>query len=609
MATDRLPAGLTISAIAGTVTVGVMLILWNAQWPVERGPALVVHLSAGFCLLWVLAAALVAPGASASAARAEAQGVFQIAALATGMLAVVSMLYAAVLETLLRTLAARSDAIWTADLWSGGWIDLALLTAAAAIALRRTGDRHLVTALFWLGVFAGLWTSLQVPGFRHVARGTGAQHVEVTRWPLPFMVIAALLLAGFTWARGLVAYRRRVRAWPDRLDDLASPPPPWPGFRFSAGVVAVLVLVVGCIHVVHPATSASAFLAGAAMLSLAARRWDENLADAGLALITLGVVSLLMLGGPTHLSGALYYAESYNRALLGLGVMVWFWHWLAAVWKQQLENGRAWTTAGSLIRPCQRCAYMMGACGVLVAAALAFWPLRRPVVELDNHAWRWFFGLGGHALLALALLSGSRRTGKPTLAWLALFAVTSACGFIVVRVPGSMLSLTWLRYWPLILAAVSAAALMLAALRLRFAGPHPVVEPLFVTGVLIAPMAAIIGVILIEQLQIPPVVPAATLTALAGVYLLAAFFPGPRSFAAIAALCGATGIWRLLQLVYGVGAIPQYYFVGILTGLAAAALGSIYQHRSRGPLLRMLKWAGGALALISAASGVAMSRF
>jgi len=247
---------------------------------------------------------------------------------------------------------------------------------------------------------------------------------------------------------------------------------------------------------------------------------------------------------------AQFFASVFNRAVLALAVMTGFWHWLAGVWKQQLDNGQSWTTAGRLIRPSERVGYLVGATGVLVALHLAFWP-RLPYVDItDASTSRWVWGLLANGLLILALTAAARRTGKSTLAWLALFALGTCSVFVLIRSAGSAIHTGFVQYWPLVLAALAGIALLSTAPLLRSRTWRPFFEPTYLVGILILPVAAIGGTTIPEiRLQAMPTwVPTATFGLLAGVYGLAAWIPGPRRFLLLAAVCLAGCLWNVLQL-------------------------------------------------------------
>src|SRR5690606_26505512 len=133
------------------------------------------------------------------------------------------------------------------------------------------------------------------------------------------------------------------------------------------------------------------------------RRWSENLADVAIALMTLAVTAAFMLGFnyPSWISG---FPSILNRAVFGLALMTGVWHWLMGVWKQQLDDGKPWTTAGRLIRCLRRVGFLVGCTAALMSLHLSFWPSLPEVIERDNSTLRWIGALAANGLLLGALL-------------------------------------------------------------------------------------------------------------------------------------------------------------------------------------------------------------
>jgi len=80
----------------------------------------------------------------------------------------------------------------------------------------------------------------------------------------------------------------------------------------------VVILLLGCAQIVVPWTGLAAILAGWAALTLVHRQWNENLAEVAVALITLGITSLLTQCFPALPTWwtAPAWAEVFNRVLL-----------------------------------------------------------------------------------------------------------------------------------------------------------------------------------------------------------------------------------------------------------------------------------------------------
>lgn len=551
MKVGRLPAGLTFSMFTTAVSIGLLVVCWNLRWPTDSPWALVAHGGAAICVLWGAVEYLLCrlrPHLGETPVGRDLVAVLHVAQTIAGLFCAIIIFYVATLEVLIRipSLPYYSYRQYLqVNLWQSGGLDLAVVAVVILVGWWRHHNYGLLTALFWLLMLSVLWGALQIPDLRAVQVG-GVQRAVFVDWVSPMVLGAAFVVAAFTSLQGWLEHRRRLHAWPDRLDDLVSPAPVWPGFCYSVGLVSVGVLVAGGVFITSPWTPVSALLAGASLLALASRRWDENFADAALALITLAVVSLSMVGLQGYTPRAAFFASAFNRAVLSLAIMAGFWHWVAGVWMQQLDNEQPWTTAGRLIRPARRVGFLLGALAVLVSLELAFWPKMPYVDILDNSVWRWVSGLTANAALILILWAAARGTGKPTLAWLMAFAVVSALTFVVVRLEGTRAYTGFVQYWPVLIAAASAGLIVLAAWAARSEGWRMFVEPLYVFGIVIAPVVAIAGAALIESFMMPTWMPAATFAMLAGVYLLAALLPPrPRRFLLLTFACAAAGVWHL----------------------------------------------------------------
>jgi len=548
----RIPIGLTLSMSVAAASLGTLVIFWNLAAPSQRGPALLVHVAAGLCLAWSLLQYAITTGRKPSSFgqhRRDAESVLIIARIVTGLLAVICMVYAGVAEVIVRTLALEyPPPPWCVELWRTGPIDLAAVALAMILGWRRTHINQCVTALFWILILSALWmVFLIMPQLELRPTDVDIRQPTATHWAGLLALWISLIIAGFTVAEGVIRRRWQHGAWPDNLWKLTQPLPPWSGFRYSAGVMGVAILIAGCVYILLPYTFISAFVSGSAILFLAWRRWDDALVEVGLALVTLGIVSLFMIGvpgPPFDTSSAL--AEVFNRALVGVAITTWFWHWLASVWKQQLDDGRAWTTSGRMVRPAERVGYMMGSGCVLLALHAAFWPKLPGITDLDNTPIRWVWGLGGHLLAMAALISAVARTRKTTLAWLVLFVGISAVGFALLRTPISPVTQISATYWPVVLTIAAMVSVFLAGLSVRHSRWQPFTEPFYLTGILIAPITAIAGIAFSERLKMPPEVPVLAFAGLTCTYALACVFPGPRKLAILAVACGVVCVMHLL---------------------------------------------------------------
>lgn len=611
MALARIPAGLTYAMIVAAFSLGVVTTCWNFSWPLDRGPALIAHACAWLCLVWTLAAYLTAQARGDALKPGRTQDLIDVlymGGVVTGLVTVLIMLFAAVTEIIFRTVWFRFEHTLQLEIWPSGFFDLAAIACALIVGWRRARNQELVTALFWVLILASAWLSFQIPATRPVT-AEGVQPVRLTDWAGVFMLLAAGVTALFTIVAGIRRRRHRQRAWPDALWLLTEPPAPWPGFHYSAGIVSVAVLLLGCPHLLLPWTGLAAIMAGVSVLTLAHRHWNENLADAGLALITLAVTSLVTLpfGRPDAWT-PVAWASLFNQVLLGLALMTGVWYWLSKVWEQQLNEGEAWTTTGRLVRTSQRVGYLVGSFAVLVSLHLSFWPRFPAVLDLDASPGRWAWALSANVILILMLTFAARRTRRATVGWLVLFTVASVGMFAVVRTPHAWLGKTWTQHWQMILAIVACLMILLARLVSSRPNWQAFWEPAYLTGIFVAPMASIAGLVAaqsspFQSMTILPPLPTLTFAWLGLAYLLAAVMLGPRQFYTVAALCAIVSIWSLRR-VSGETPIDPVYFHTMLVGLVMAIIGSVLASANGAKRLQIVKWIGITVAMLAIAAGV-----
>lgn len=602
VAKDRILSGRAFLAFVAVVSFAVVAFCWTlggANLPILF---LLMHISASLCLLWTLAGYVLWRHPSTLVVRPRVEivvAVLERAAVAAGLFAVVVLVYAVGTEVVLRTLLWRYAATPGLRIWPGGFVSMGAIAIALLLAWRKSGNREVLTALLWLLVLAAFWAALQAPAFTTDAEG----YPSASRWVGILALAVSLVSAVFVAATGIARRRVRLRAWPATLHLLTEPPVDWRSLRYSIGILSAAILVLGCAQIAVPWTGPAAILAGWASLTLAHRQWSESLADVGLALITLGITSLLTACFPAlpRWWTAPVWAELLNRVLLGLALMVGLWYWLAAVWRQQLDDGRAWTTTGHLVGTTQRVGYFVASLAVLISCHLAVWPAI-PYGSTDASAWRWAWGLAAQGLLVLVLLWAAVSTRKLTVGWLCVLAMCATAAFVIVRTPQRLPGRIWALYWPVVLAAAGGAMVLLAGLLARVERFKPLFEPVYLTGVAIMPLAAIAGILYRDPRIIPPWVPAITFGSLVVVYLLVAVMIGPKTFAAVAVLCAALCFWRLQDATGWTDiALPYYYSMLIcLSGGLWAWV--VYQRRPVRPL-RIIQWAGMALAVLSVLVG------
>jgi hypothetical protein len=327
--------------------------------------------------------------------------------------------------------------------FAGGLVSWALLTGACGLQLATTGDRRLVAPLFWLAVLGVTWVSLRVPV--HVQTSTGVY--ARSAWALLLAGGLAALLCGSVIVQGVLGRRRRARWLRTDPRRLVEPAPHWPGFRTSAAATGLVLILLICYHWVagfdaEPvgrrlgalAMTCTAGGGAAALLFLLGRGWSLNLADIGMGLVCLAVCCagvVVLPVSPTALVER--HPLILNALLIGLALTTWLWNWLSCVWRQQLDAGVAWTTAGRMIAPATGMAFVAGAAALVVGSLMAVWPRLPMVSTMDHSIGRMVGGVAGHLLLLWAVLWGARRVGQARFVGLAVLAMVSLLAFVYVR--------------------------------------------------------------------------------------------------------------------------------------------------------------------------------
>lgn len=572
------PLGWALLVAAVSLAVGGVVLQWS--WSDQRVLWIVTHVVAGLSLAWMVACASLAPRLRRPIGGHDALAIMQFWAVACGMVAVIVLLYVAVFEVAYRTVGYAAFLYRPRRIPLIGLADLAAVFAAACIGLRLTGDRALVTLLFWLAILGSVWCALLGAPVEAPISTAGVPIPPVpTAWPLTAQVGAALTVAVFAIARWTADRQRRVRAWPHALERLTEPSDLWPGFRLSLGIVGVAVLVIGCLMLprwlVAPAAAAASF----GLFLLVSHRWSENIADTAIALATLAVVALVMVGDWAPRRTPADYPALFNRAVFGLAVMCWLWYWLSCVWQQQLHDGRAWTAAGRMIPVAQRVAYLLGAVGVLAAFELAAWPRFTRVTDPDRSMARWIAGPAAIGLLAVGLAHASHRTRKVTVAWLSVLALVALGVFLYVRGGGSRPQVIFTQYAPLWLLALAPAALM-ARVALRRSHDHPFGPVLERVAILLAPTAAVMALVAMPPTVLDgPWVRQATLASVAAWYVLTSLYHPWRdliwlalAFANVAGIDFWLGCGFSIQWVSSVAAIQVIASGLVLSGVYRSAL-------------------------------------
>jgi len=228
---------------------------------------------------------------------------------------------------------------------------------------------------------------------------------------------------------------------------LLEPPPETPLLQSAGGVIGAALVLLAVLGLAVPVElrpggyrgaalghASFALAGGASLLVLVWRRWSRVRAELAMGLITLAACLLAVAfvpGAPQELQKR--YPMIFNAMLIALAVMAWLWGWLSGVWRQQLDEERAWTTTGHMVGPAADFAFQAAGLGLIVALLMAAWPRMGAIGAGDDSLGRMLFGIGGHLLLILALLAGGRRTGRTRFGRTAAVAVLSLLIFICIR--------------------------------------------------------------------------------------------------------------------------------------------------------------------------------
>jgi len=425
LAADRLPSGLAWALFAWSISIAVgwMLAVLPPEGEIPEG---ICHAAAVLAAWWMFAAVLARRWPHRWGA--DARSAFLMTSIAAGVAAVVMLIYAAGLVTIWRFRQVFvSVPIYLPSTAWGGLVDLGFVGLALA-ASRRVGRwPGLPTAAMWWAVFAGTWWGLMLPPWpeQTVSAWPGWLSWTVwiqTAWAWP------LVVAVLWWVWG--DWRAQERAWPGQMDQLTRISPPWPGLESSALIIG-LVLVPTALwhafwtgsraHLVCLVTALDAAAVGVALSVLAGRRWTRAAGELALAVWSVAVAALFAV--PAALVAANRPAIerlplSQTGILLGLAFTAWLWHWLAGVWRQQINGTKAWTTTGRMVPLAERMGFMTASIAWLVGAKLAFWPAL-PYGTIDGSYGRLASASLAYGALVGACLYASWRTGKLTLLWLA----------------------------------------------------------------------------------------------------------------------------------------------------------------------------------------------
>ncbi|HEY3242772.1 MAG TPA: hypothetical protein VGM03_05410 [Phycisphaerae bacterium] len=445
----RLMWGVFVSAASlAIVTCAIAYRHWTGGWIHVAG-----YTATGLALLWswcVLAASRIFQPGEHGSSQAFIF-VCHVAALSLGMFAAIVLLVLMMMRLILHIFeighGATLPITTIMGFGAGGLAAAAALCLTCASLLRTTRSTLLVTPLFWLIVLTVFWAALLIPAYVPIAgRATPARSAA----SVALSVGLALVLAVFVVVQDQQRRRARRRALRSDPQQLLVSAATWPGFRASAGAIGLTLIFLSCYHFAAPVeivpggyrlTAVTMLLVsavgGAALFALVHRRWNEDLADAAMGLVSMAACSAaiaFMPRTPELLSDR--YPLIFNAVVIALALMTGLWIWLARIWQQQLDPaaaGRAWTTAGHLVRPAARFGFFTAATALLVAFLMTMWPCIPTVATSDDSLGRFVTGLGGYAVLALILIRGARLTGRVSLSALSILSIIGMVAFILVR--------------------------------------------------------------------------------------------------------------------------------------------------------------------------------
>ena len=323
----------------------------------------------------------------------------------------------------------------------GLWV-LGCLFASSGVAIVSTREQQLYTCQFLIAVMIVVWACLLPPVFRMTSpggwRGTGS--TLVLTFSLACLLALAAAISAWTERRGQGVAGTEA-------DESKAPRRRWSGFRVSAGMVALAVLLLGCYQLAVPVAvgnigfrfsalvmSGSAGLAAWACFTLVSRFWSPNLADVGVGLASLalaGIAVSLVPSYPESLTER--YPVIFNAMMVGLAVAAALCTWLATRRPRKPDEDRGATLEGRLIPHAKRGAFLSAVLAVAIGGLMAVWP-RLPSIAIDDcSVGRVTAGFGANLLLLLVVTWSARRLKKTTLHVLSLLVVASAAGFMIMR--------------------------------------------------------------------------------------------------------------------------------------------------------------------------------
>lgn len=558
----RLPRGLGTSVFVACTSVAAGYFLWRWRGLSAGNLGDACHILVGLCAVWAAFGWFSVRAKADHSPRTESgHSAFFAWALVTGVGAAVLIVNQLVRLTLLRVLNP-----WIVDhaslpasfAWDIGGLVLALLLWGAS------GSHHSQPTMLLIVAALAAWGSgLLIP------LGDAAQSSLLPNWwDWVFqtqLALAAVLVLGAVTQDARYRARRR-RAWPDSLDDLVEPYGRWPFYIQAESMIAVAVLMLavyqliqwessGILHAL--ATCLICLAAGATCSFMAYRRWSGITGALSLALLTVAgvwisyAVASAIPGGSMTGDYATRMPGLFNAMLFALTISIALWRWLAEVWRQQLLDGVAWTTAGRMIPLNRRVAFILTSLAMLIVFQMALWPVLIADSTDDNSVGRLIAGLLAIGMLTLLTGRVARRERSATHASLCVVFFLAAVIFLFVRMPPSPIRGWTIQYQAVVL-SVLALPILTAAEALQGSRWTSFSTPLWWLSLLVLPAAALLNLLSPRALPAEWVKPMA-LAILGAVYAFAGNREHRRAFLVLGAALLVAAVTSLFH-VYG--AVP-----------------------------------------------------
>lgn len=428
----RLNGVLLVFSVSAAVALAATWIRGTRFLPIQQ----VIESCAVLSLLWTLVAVGIGRVLRASTERdATLVREVRLAALLFGAASVIPMMLILIMRAVLvgvdllhgfPTPPLRPYGFEAVGLWS-----VVLLCVSCAASWRSTGQARLAACGFWLLVVGSAWSALLVPPLRRNLTG-GFERSEMS------LVLLAALSA--VMIATLVSGRARKPKDPPILFA-------HPGLPTGCAVLSVLILILGCYHLLVPVVpvwggivlarlAVFGCLAGCALAlgSILRRTWTESFGDAAMALASLSIcAAALVVSPPGQGSLSETYPSIFNAIIIALTLATAGWTWFGCVWVGRIPASESGFPPPAAIFQAKRFAFLCAALALVAAAIMTYWPRIPSISAMDHSLNRVLAGFGAHLFLLLVMLWSSRRLKRMTFHMLTLLSVFSTAGFILVR--------------------------------------------------------------------------------------------------------------------------------------------------------------------------------